>query len=302
VQTPTPQEVVQTIEIVPSPNVVVASSGPSSGQIKIVELSNNIALPADVGRVEFKWVYQGPDCAPLPDGQGFEIRIWPEQPGYIPLGVADAANQDDILCDPENGTRTYEIGYLRNAPGVALVNGGRFRWEVALVQLDPYKLLDVSEPRVFELPPSGPTPTPAPTPRRVVFPADENPGVITLLEPIYDTVLPADAERLQFQWRWSLSQGCALPPAGYGFELRIWQEGPDNAPLGAMGNAAENQAAITCDPNNGQFSYWVPNITRTPAVVRVRSGRFLWDVNLVQLDPYAIRLSSLTNIFEIPPE
>jgi len=284
----------------PDPDVLVLSSGGGSGAIRLVDLPDEATLPADVQRVEFKWVWQEATCDPLPDGYGFEIRVWPERPGFIPLGVNDAAKPEEITCEPKGGTRRYEVGDLRAAPGVEAVNGGRFRWEVVLVQLDPYQVLDVSPSRAFELPPAGPTPTPTPSPLRVAVPPNGDFGAINLVELQHEVSLPPNPQQVEFRWDWSLSQACALPPVGYGFELRVWPTDPKFGPMGAMGNAQESQSAITCDLSSGQFGYLLPDIQKTPALQEVSSGRFYWDIILVQLDPYTPTLRSGVRIFTIP--
>ena len=300
IQTPT-AELTATLMATPATPVLVISSGPGNGSITLVELPDQIALPADVGRVEFKWLWQGKGCEKPPAGYGFEIRIWPERPGFIPLGIMDAAKQDDIKCEADSGTRSYEVGNLRSAPGVKVVDGGRFRWEIALVQLEPYTLVDVSPSRTFDLPSGPPQPTPTPTPLRVVLPTTgQVGGVISLVELQNNLTLPADAQRVEFRWRWSLSPDCKLPPLGYGFELRIWPEGPAFAPLGAMGEASASQKDILCEPNAGLFIYQVPDIKKIPALFDASYGRFSWDVTLIQFEPYTVTVRSEVRVFELP--
>jgi hypothetical protein len=269
------------------------------GGITLVELRDEIALPADVGRVEFKWVWDDKGCASPPEGQAFEIRIWPDLPGAVPLGVMDASQQDAIVCEPKSGTRIYEVGNLRGAPAISGVPGGRFRWHVALVELESQNLIAVSESRVFELPLANlPTPTPVPSQPRVAWPG-QNAGVISLEQPQDNHSLPESTGQFEFKWRWSLSDACQLPPAGYGFELRIWPDHPDFGPLGAMGDARLSQADIFCDPASGLFGYLVPDLKKTPAVQAAGAGRFRWDVVLVQLDPYKSVLASASRVFEL---
>jgi hypothetical protein len=277
---------------------VVVNGGPISGNIIPVELADHISLPANVERVEFKWIWKDRGCEAPPDGQGFEIRIWPERPGYGPMGIMDAADQSVIACDEKTGARIYEMGDLRAAPGVNAVDGGRFRWEVALVQLDPYEALDVSPSRIFDLPSALPPPSPTPTPRRV----SSTEGIITPVEPLHNYLFPAETKKVEFRWRWSQAPNCELPPADYGFELRIWPEQPDFQPLGAMGNAREKQAEIFCDPMSGLFSYTVPHIWLTPAALQTKATRFYWDVTLIQLEPYKPVNSSEKRIIELTPE
>jgi len=244
-------------------------------------------------RVEFKWLWKDKGCQSPSEGQGFEIRIWPERPGFGPLGVMDASDQDAIFCDATGGARMYEVGNLRGAPGVMAVDGGVFRWDVALVQLDPYEVLNVAPSRSFYLPPSAPAPTPTPTPFRVASTG----GKIDLIEPQNAQTLPDGVEKVEFRWRWSEAAACELPPQGYGFELRIWA---DFIPMGAMGNAAENQSQIFCDPGSGLFSHQVPNINLTPAVKENGGGDYRWDVVLARLEPYSLTLLSEARVFRLP--
>jgi hypothetical protein len=267
-----------------------------------VELPDKIALPIDVGRVEFKWVWDGHGCTLPPEGQAFEIRIWPDMPGVTPLGVMDASETDAIVCDEKSGTRSYEVGNLRGAPGVSSADSGRFRWHVALVKLDSQTLIAVSESRAFDLPPGVPTPTPTPTPPRVVLAAGQDAGVISLEEPADNFSLPEGTEQFEFRWRWSPAGACELPPPGYGFELRIWPEHPDMSPEGVMGDASASQADVFCDPSRNLFGYRVMNLEKTRAVIKAGAGRFRWDVILVKLDPYEIVIWSGSRAFELPGE
>jgi hypothetical protein len=139
----------------PAPLPVSAASHPVGG-ITLIELRDDITLPADVTQVEFKWVWEGHACAPPPDGQAFEIRIWPDLPGAVPLGIMDASQQDAIVCDSISGTRMVAVGNLREAPAFATSPSGRFGWYVALVDLEPQSVLTRSESRFFEVPAPAP--------------------------------------------------------------------------------------------------------------------------------------------------
>lgn len=281
----------------PSPTAAALAGG-----ISLVELLDNITLPADVGRVEFKWVWDGRGCAAPPDGQAFEIRIWPDLPGVTPLGVMDASQPDAVVCDAKSGTRSYEVGNLRGAPAVASVGSGHFRWQVALVELSSQRVTAVSEVRAFDLPPAPTTPTltPTPTPPHVALPPAQGGGVISLELPQDNHVLPQGTNLLEFKWRWSLSSACELPPPGYGFELRIWPDRPDSGPLGAMGDARTRQKDVFCDPSSHVFSYLVTDLKKTPAVEAAGAGRFRWDVVLIQLEPYVVVNLSPSYVFELP--
>lgn len=279
----------------------VSGGAPGAG-IRLLELRDNVALPDNVGRVEFKWIWEGHGCASPPDGQAFEIRIWPDMPGVTPLGVMDATETDAIACDELSGARSYEVGNLRGAPGVSSVNGGRFRWHVALVELESQALISVSESRAFDLPPGAPTSTPTPTPPRVSLSTGQDAGTINLALPQDNLALPEKTELFEFRWRWSLAAACELPPPGYGFELRIWPDRPEYGPLGAMGDASMSQASVFCDPNTALFGYQIPNLQKTPAVKEAGAGRFRWDVALVRLDPYETVIASGSWAFELPGE
>ncbi len=278
------------------PAGVLLVGGPVKGDIELIELPASLQFNQDTLRVEFKWVWKDKGCQPPPEGQGFEVRVWPERSGFGPLGVMDAADQDAIFCDEKSGVRMFEVGNLRSAPGVMAVDGGPFRWDVALVQLDPYTVLNVAPSRAFYLPPAAPAFTPTPAPPR----AESADGKIDLLEPPDNQTLPSGAEKVEFRWRWSQSPNCQLPPPGYGFELRVWPSLANAAPMGAMGNAAQNQAQIFCDPTAGLFSYQVPNINLIPATKERGSGEYRWDVILTRLNPYSPTLFSEVRVFWLP--
>jgi hypothetical protein len=125
------------------------------GGITLIELRDDITLPADVARVEFKWVWDGQGCAPLPKGQAFEIRIWPDLPGAVPSGIMDASQQDAIVCDSISGTPMVAVGNLREAPAFDKAPSGRFGWYVALVDPESQSVLARSEARFVELPAPG---------------------------------------------------------------------------------------------------------------------------------------------------
>lgn len=298
-----------------SPQTSVTANAPTGsppgqqtpdGSITLLELPNNLLLPADVGRVEFKWLWNEVSvCTPPPEGVGFEVRIWPDLPGYGPVGVADAAGtQDKVICDPKSGTRSYEVGDLRNTPGVRAGGSGQFRWEVALIQLTaPFTQVAVSESRVFQLPPNPTIPTPAPTlvPRVTLpCPCEDVGGEIILIELQNEVRVPPADNTIEFKWRWTQASGCELPPPGYGFEVRIWPERPDFNPMGAMGDAMQSQGDIYCDPANGIRSYVVQDFHNAPGIKPAGAGRFRWDVILFKAEPYTEVIRSETRIFVLP--
>jgi len=106
---------------------------------------------------------------------------------------------------------------------------------------------------------------------------------------------PGEAE---FSWMWSGSQGCQPPPDGYGFDLRIWPLRPDFGPLG-VDEASALQENISCDLQTGRWIYRLGYLSGTPAVQAQGAGWFLWDVALVQLDPYTPLYASPPRKFEI---
>ena len=112
--------------------------------------------------------------------------------------------------------------------------------------------------------------------------------------------LPEKTKQFEFQWRWSLSTACELPPEGYGFELRLWPDYPGYGPLGAMGDARLSQDQVSCEGAVGKFRYMVTDLNKTPAFQIAGAGRFRWDVVLVRLDPYQIVVQPGSWSFEIP--
>ena len=217
----------------------------------------------------------------------------------------DASQPDAIVCDGASGTRMVEVGNIRHTPAVSETLAGRFGWHVALVELESQKLIAISESRVFDLPPpiTTPTPTPTPTPPRATWPAGQAAGDIILEQPQDGVALPEKTKQFEFQWRWSRSNACELPPPGYGFELRIWPDYPGYGPLGAMGDARENQDDIFCDEANSTFRYMVTDLNKTPAFQAAGAGRFRWDVVLVRLgEDYEVVVQPGSRSLEIPGE
>lgn len=124
----------------------------AGGVINLIDPQSGLALPANVGGLEFKWQWGiGYGCR-LPEGFGFEVRIWPAVTGYGPLGVMDAVkNQKDITCDAETGIYLYQVADLKGTPGVKATGGGKFLWDVAYIKLDPYTIFLTAPPRLFEI-------------------------------------------------------------------------------------------------------------------------------------------------------
>jgi hypothetical protein len=118
-----------------------------------VAIDHNFVFPPAPGEVEFSWTWSGAaGCQPLPDGYGFEVRIWPNRPDFIPLGVEDATKaQEKIFCDPQTGRRNFKLGFLPGTPAVQLQGAGSFAWDVAFIKLSPHTPLYASPPRLFEI-------------------------------------------------------------------------------------------------------------------------------------------------------
>ncbi len=136
----------------PLTQTTVISGDVATGSIGLIDPQDGLSLPANVGGLEFKWQWsEGAGCR-LPEGYGFEVRIWPAAPCCGPLGVMDAVtSQGDIGCDPETGVRRYQVVDLKGTPGVKATGVGKFLWDVVYVQLDPYTPLVASPPRMFEI-------------------------------------------------------------------------------------------------------------------------------------------------------
>lgn len=112
------------------------------GTIELIAPDNNIQIGDSV---EFKWRWlEDKGCADPPDGYAFEIRVWRDNDSAGPRGAMDAKVQKpNISCDPATGIRAFTINGIKTVPGFEGSSEGRFRWDVALVQLEPY------EPKIF---------------------------------------------------------------------------------------------------------------------------------------------------------
>jgi hypothetical protein len=108
------------------------------GFIELVAPADNIQIG---DAVEFQWKWQeNKGCQSPPAGYAFEIRIWPDNNTSPPMGAMDAgAEKSKINCDPSSGVHSFVIGKIRDVPGAKGLSGGRLRWDVALVQVDPYQ-------------------------------------------------------------------------------------------------------------------------------------------------------------------
>ncbi|RME71629.1 MAG: hypothetical protein D6784_14870 [Chloroflexi bacterium] len=124
------------------------------------------------------------------------------------------------------------------------------------------------------------------------------PGVIVLLEPEQGFVLQPGINELEFKWRWGYGKGCQ-PDEGYGYEVRVWPAVTGYGPMGVT-DAVKNQSEFFCDPVSQVASYRIPNLRGAPGVSAVGSGKFLWDVAYITLDPYTVVYASEPRLFEIP--
>jgi hypothetical protein len=124
------------------------------------------------------------------------------------------------------------------------------------------------------------------------------PGALILLEPAQDFKLQPGINELEFKWQWTEGKSCQ-PVEGYGFEVRIWPAVTGYGPMGVT-DAVKNQPDFYCDPKSNVASYRVVNLKGTPGVAAMESGKFLWDVAYIKLDPYSAALSSTPRLFEIP--
>jgi hypothetical protein len=83
------------------------------------------------GPTTFEWEWSGP----LPDGFGFEVRVWRE--GEPPAGVHDAVLDNRQGRIEKIGENRYRLQVdIRQAAGVR-ERTGEYLWTVALVQLSP---------------------------------------------------------------------------------------------------------------------------------------------------------------------
>ncbi len=132
------------------------------GSINLVTIEHEHVFGPGVAEVEFSWLWSGSsDCLSLPDGYGFDVRIWPNRPDFSPLGISDIVDvQDEIACDLETGRRFYKVGFLSGSPAVQIQGAGSFLWDVAMVATSPYTPLYASPARSFEISLDYPDPGP----------------------------------------------------------------------------------------------------------------------------------------------
>ncbi len=147
----------ETSTATPAAAATPVAISPVQGIITLLAPDRDVSIPSNIDQLEFKWRWQGDlnvqRCQPVP-GYGFEVRIWPARDGFGPLGAMDAAkNQQDgnFACNAETGTYTYLVTYLKSKPGVKAMGAGKFLWDVAFVQLNPYQPVLTTLPRLFEI-------------------------------------------------------------------------------------------------------------------------------------------------------
>jgi hypothetical protein len=143
---------------------------------------------------------------------------------------------------------------------------------------------------VTRAPENTPTP-PALRPQRTEQVAVD--GIIELVAPD-DNIQIGDT--VEFKWRWLENKGCAEPPDGYAFEIRVWRDNNAAGPRGAMDAKAQKQN-ISCDSPTGIRSFTISGIKTVPGFEGSTEGRFRWDVALVQLEPYEPKISPPYRIF-----
>ena len=95
-------------------------------------LLNPITLdPPSYGPTNFEWSWTGD----VPDGYGFEVRVWRE--GEQPAGVHDAVADNQNGNIKHIGENIYGLSIdIKGAAGV-LDHSGEYLWTVALVQISP---------------------------------------------------------------------------------------------------------------------------------------------------------------------
>jgi hypothetical protein len=123
--------------------------GQNFGVINLLGPDQDFSYPASVGGTEFKWQWSG-SCA-LPQNHGFQIRIHAAMTGTVPLGVMDVTKEQQYIGCGGDGIYSFTVNNLKGAPGVKQTHIGKFLWDVAYIQLDPYLELTTSGPRLFEI-------------------------------------------------------------------------------------------------------------------------------------------------------
>lgn len=126
---------------------------PPAGPFVLLEPFQEFALQPGINELEFKWRWTTEQSCQSPEGFGYELRIWPAVTGYGPMGVTDAvANQQAFFCDAKSNVASYRVDDLKGTPGVSAMGSGKYLWDVAYIQLDPYTVVLSSGPQLFEIP------------------------------------------------------------------------------------------------------------------------------------------------------
>ena len=137
----------------PRPFIPTATPTPDEvnvdGWIEPVAPDENFYLPADGLTFQWRW-HENKRCQQPPDGYGFEIRVWRDVSTEFPKGAMNAKEEKvNVTCDATSGVYTFTIGNIKKVPGVSNAEFGRFKWDIAIVQLDPYTPVIASQPRIF---------------------------------------------------------------------------------------------------------------------------------------------------------
>ncbi|RME98816.1 MAG: hypothetical protein D6768_16415, partial [Chloroflexi bacterium] len=112
------------------------------GPFVLLEPFQGFVLQPGINELEFKWRWAGKKNCQPPEGFGYELRIWPAVTGYGPMGVTDAvANQQAFFCDAKSNVASYRVDDLKGTPGVSAMGAGKYLWDVAYIQLDPYTVV-----------------------------------------------------------------------------------------------------------------------------------------------------------------
>jgi hypothetical protein len=118
------------------------------GTIELIAPDNNIQVD-DTVAFEWRWL-EDKGCTQPPEGYAFEIRVWRDNDAAGPRGAMDAkAQKQNISCDPGREIYSFTISRIKTVPGFEGSTEGRFRWDVALVQLEPYQPKISAPYRVF---------------------------------------------------------------------------------------------------------------------------------------------------------
>ena len=141
----------------PTPTSAPRTEG-IGGVITLLALDDGYQVRQSDEKLEFQWQWGiARDCRLPPTGYGFEVRIWPEISLQPPLGAMGDAKvaQASITCDPFNGAwhyQTFKLGEVLGIRQGLAQRIGRYRWDVVLVQFEPYQVIIQPQSRAFDLP------------------------------------------------------------------------------------------------------------------------------------------------------